>query len=174
MKAKHKIFFQSLLVKSNYTHEWTNLKEKWRKIFTNCLSLFFFKTISVSLLEWTNYFHFEYVPNMTNTKLLFLFTIITQSVSQDIRSLMLSTDINIKYQCNNPGCSPSTIVSVSSLRNCQFTCLNDAQCRTVTFDQNSNQCELFSDIPSQYGTLLPQTSVATMTAINDRQLSARK
>jgi len=87
---------------------------------------------------------------------------------------MLSIVIDIKYQCNDPGCSPSTIVSVSSLKNCQFACLNDAQCRTVTFDQNSNQCELFSDIPSQYGTLLPQISVVTMTAINGIQLSARK
>lgn len=107
-------------------------------------------------------------------KLLFLFTIITQSVSQDVRSLMLSISINIKYQCNTAGCSPSTIVSVSSLKNCQFVCLTDAQCHTATFDQNSNQCELFSDIPSQYGNLLAQTGVVTMTAIDNSQLPACK
>ena len=133
-----------------------------------------FNIISVSLLECTTFFHFEYFLDMANTKLLFLFTIITQAVSQDTRTLMLSIVTNIKYQCDNPGCSPSTIVSVSSLRNCQFVCLNDAQCRTVTFDEYSNQCELFSDIPSQYGNLLAKTGVVTMTVIDHRQLSACK
>ena len=85
---------------------------------------------------------------------------------------MLSIANNINYECDNSGCSPSTIVSVSSLRNCQYVCLTDAQCRTVTFDENSNQCELFSDIPSQYGNLLAKTGVVTMTVIDDRQLSA--
>jgi hypothetical protein len=60
------------------------------------------------------------------------------------------------------------------LRNCQLACLSDEQCLTVTFDQNSNQCELFSDIPSQYGNLSAQTGVVTMTAIDGRQLPARK
>jgi hypothetical protein len=111
---------------------------------------------------------------MIDVKLLFLFTIITQSISQDIRSLLLSKMIDIQYQCNNPGCSPSTIISVSNLRNCQLVCLSDTQCRTVTFDQSNQQCEVFSDIPSQYGQLLTQTGVVTMTAIDDRRLSARK
>jgi hypothetical protein len=111
---------------------------------------------------------------MIDAKLLFLFTIITQSISQDIRSLLLSEMIDIEYQCNNTGCSPSTIISVSNLRNCQLVCLSDTQCRTVTFDQSNQQCEVFSDIPSQYGQLLAQTGVVTMTAIDDRRLSARK
>ena len=59
-----------------------------------------------------------------------------------------------KYQCNSTGCSPSTIASVSSLRDCQFICLSNTQCRTITLDQSSQQCEVFSDIPSQYGQLL--------------------
>ncbi|CAF0727994.1 unnamed protein product [Adineta steineri] len=84
--------------------------------------------------------------------------------------MRLSVFINIKYQCSNPGCSSSIIVPEPSLRNCQFTCLADAQCRTFTFDENSNQCELFSDIPSQYGNLLAQAGVTTMTTIDDRQL----
>ena len=82
--------------------------------------------------------------------------------------------INIKYQCNNAGCSPSTIISVTSLRNCQLVCLSNTQCRTVTFDQSNNQCEVFSDIPSQYGDLIEDTDVVTMTAIDEGQLSARK
>ncbi|CAF3887876.1 unnamed protein product [Adineta steineri] len=86
-----------------------------------------------------------------------------------MRSMMLSRFIDIKYQCNNTGCSSSIIDPASSLRDCQFACLADAQCRTVTFDENSNHCELFSDIPSQYGNLLAQSGVITMTVIDDRQ-----
>ncbi len=111
---------------------------------------------------------------MINTKLLLLLTIITQSISQEIRSLLLSEMMNIKYQCNSTGCSPSTIVSVSSLVDCQLVCLMNTQCRTITFDQSNDKCEVFSDIPSQYGDLLVQTGVVTMTAIDDRELSARK
>ncbi|CAF4250860.1 unnamed protein product, partial [Adineta steineri] len=84
---------------------------------------------------------------------------------------MLSRFIDIKYQCNNLGCSSSIIDPASSLRDCQFACLADAQCRTITFDENSNQCELFSDIPSQYGNLLAQSGVITMTVIDDRQVT---
>ncbi|CAF0742476.1 unnamed protein product [Adineta steineri] len=86
---------------------------------------------------------------------------------------MLSRFIDIKYQCNNPGCSSSIIDPASSLRDCQFTCLADAQCRTITFDENSNQCELFSDIPSQYGNLLAQSGVITMTVMDDTQVTDR-
>ncbi len=111
---------------------------------------------------------------MINTKLLLLLTIITQSISQEIRSLSLSKMTNIKYQCNSTGCLPSTIVSVPGLLDCQFVCLMNRQCRTITFDQSNHQCEVFSDIPSQYGDLLVQTGVVSMTAIDDRELSARK
>jgi hypothetical protein len=105
---------------------------------------------------------------------LLLFTIITQSFSQDIRTLKLYKMNDIKYQCINLGCSPSTIVSASNLRRCQIACLSDTNCRTVTFDQSNNHCELFADIPSQYGNTLAQAGVVTMIAIDGRQLSARK
>ncbi len=112
---------------------------------------------------------------MIDTKLLLLlFIIIKQSNSQDIRFLSLSEMFDTKYQCNSTGCSSSTIVSVSSLRDCQFLCLSNLQCRTVTFDQTNQQCEVFPDIPSQYGQLLAHTGVITMAATDDRQLSARK
>ena len=111
---------------------------------------------------------------MANTKLLLLIITIKLSITQDIRSLILSKVIDINYQCNNPGCSPSTIVPASSLKNCQLACLFNPQCRTVTFGQYNNECRLFPDIPSQYGDLIPEPGVVTMTAIDNRQLSARK
>ena len=112
---------------------------------------------------------------MISTKLfLLLFIIIKQSISQQIQSLLLSKMINTKYQCNSTGCSPSTIISGSNIKICEFACLTNRQCRTVTFDPSNQQCKIFFDIPSQYGQLLAQTGVVTMVAIDDRQLSARK
>jgi hypothetical protein len=106
--------------------------------------------------------------------LLLQLVFITHSISQDIRSLELLEMIDTKYQCNSPGCSPSTIVSTSSLRDCQIACLADAQCRTASFFQSISQCELFANIPDQYGTLLAEANVVTMTAIDNRKQSTRK
>ncbi len=73
----------------------------WMNIFTRkkkrtIQQMFFF-----SLLKSNYLFHFEYSLSMTDAKLLFLFIIITQSISQDIRSLLLSEMIDIEYQCNS-------------------------------------------------------------------------
>jgi hypothetical protein len=85
---------------------------------------------------------------------------------------MLSKFVDTKYQCNNLGCSPSITVPASDLINCAFVCLTNTQCRTVTFNESNNQCEVFSDVPSQYGNLLAQTGVVTMTDTDGT--SARK
>jgi hypothetical protein len=111
---------------------------------------------------------------MTNTKLLFLCIIITQSIFQDTQSQLIANVINIKYPGNSPGCSASTTVSVSTLNDCRMACLNHAGCRTVTFDPNSNQCGLFSAIPSQSCQKLQQPGVVTTTAIGNNQLSTGK
>jgi hypothetical protein len=65
-------------------------------------------------------------------------------------------------------------MSVSNVRACQIACLMDANCRTATFDQTMNQCELSADIPSEYGSMIAQVGVMTFTAIDNRQQSARK
>jgi hypothetical protein len=106
--------------------------------------------------------------------MLLLFTIITQSIPQDIRTLLLYKMSDTQYECIDSGCSPSTITFVSNLMDCQIACLSDANCRTVTFDQFSKDCELFPDTPSQYGNMAAQTGVVTMIAIDNRELSARK
>ena len=66
------------------------------------------------------------------------------------------------------------IMSAANLRACQIACLADATCRTATYDQSDSYCELFADIPSQYGNIVPQSGVVTLMAIDNRQLSARK
>lgn len=110
---------------------------------------------------------------MVKVKLFLLFLLILKTF-QLTNSLLLSELYNTKYQCNSAGCSGSNIISVSNIRNCQKACLTNPQCRTVTFDTNTHQCEIFIDIPSQYGSLIAQTNVITMIAVDERQLSARK
>jgi hypothetical protein len=111
---------------------------------------------------------------MKHTILLLLLTIIAQSTSQNIRTLLLSETNDVRYQCADPGCSSPTIVSASSLRDCEFGCLSNVNCRTATYDQSNSSCELFADITSQYGNIVAQAGVVTLMAIDNRQLSARK
>jgi hypothetical protein len=119
---------------------------------------------------------FQHSFEMKNTTMLFLFLaiIIAQSDSQQMNTLLLTEMNDVRYECTEPGCSSSMISSASSLRTCQRTCLMNPNCRTITFDQSRNQCEIFADISSQYGSLMTQIGVVTCTAVDDRRLSARK
>ncbi|CAF1527979.1 unnamed protein product [Adineta steineri] len=98
--------------------------------------------------------------------------IITQSISQDVGTLLLTKLNNIQYQCTDPGCSSSTTSLTLNLRACEIACLVNINCRTLTFDQSNNQCQLFTDIPSQYGSLIIQADFMTLIAIDKRKLSA--
>ncbi len=111
---------------------------------------------------------------MKHTIVLLLLTIIAQSASQIIRTLLLSKTKDVRYQCVDPGCSSPTIITVATLIACEIACLSNSNCRTATYDQSNSGCELFADIPSQYGNLVAQAGVVTLMAIDDRQLSARK
>ncbi len=111
---------------------------------------------------------------MKHTVVLLLLTIIAQTPSQNIRTLLLSKINDVQYQCVDSGCSSATIISVANLRHCEMACLSDINCRTATYDQSNSECGLFADIPSQYGSIVPQAGVVTLMAIDGRQLSARK
>jgi hypothetical protein len=106
--------------------------------------------------------------------MLLFFYAIKPSFLQDIRTITLFEISEKKYQCNSVGCSPSTLIYSSNLRGCQLSCLASPQCRTLSFDLNNNQCELFVDIPKEFGTLVSQVNVTTMIAIDNRESSARK
>ncbi|CAF0839569.1 unnamed protein product [Adineta ricciae] len=111
---------------------------------------------------------------MSYIKLLLLFVIITVSAFQNAQASLLWKVVNIKYQCNYPGCSSLATVSASSLENCQMACVGNTACRTVTFDATSDQCQLHSDIPNQSCKQLSQTGVTTMSTTDNEQSSARK
>lgn len=111
---------------------------------------------------------------MKGTIVCFLCVFITHTVSQNVKTLYLSKINDVRYQCVDPGCSALNNISTTDLRDCQVACLSDMSCRTLTYDQSNNRCQLFADIPSQYGDLVTHVGVVTMTAIDERQLSARK
>lgn len=102
--------------------------------------------------------------------LLLLFTILLQAFSQNVRTLFLHKVNDMKYQCIDAGCSVSTIVYTSNVESCQFVCLSDNNCQTITFDQSNNQCEVFSNNPYQYGNMLTQTGVQTMTVADNQEI----
>jgi len=111
---------------------------------------------------------------MKRTIVLLLLTIIAQSASQNIHTLLLSKTNDVRYQCVDPGCSSPTIITVATLIACEIACLSNINCRTATYGQSNSGCELFADIPSQYGNLVAQAGAVTLMAIDGRQLSARK
>jgi hypothetical protein len=110
---------------------------------------------------------------MANT-LLLLFAFVSQFAPQNTQPVLVARVIDVKYAGNYPGSSPSTIIYVSTLENCQMACSNYAGCRTVTFDPYSNKCGLFFDSPKSNCKPLPQGGVATTVTSNGNQVSTGK
>ena len=106
--------------------------------------------------------------------MLLLFVTIVGSAFQNAQASLPWKVVNIKYQCNYPGCSSLATISASNLQNCQMACVTNTACRTVTFDSTSNQCQLHSDIPNQSCKQLSQADVTTMTTTDHEQSSVRK
>ncbi|UJR11090.1 hypothetical protein I4U23_015272 [Adineta vaga] len=73
-----------------------------------------------------------------------------------------------KYECNDSDCSSSKTVSVSDLRHCEIACLVDITCRTLTYDQSNNACQLFVDSPNERGNMLAQTDILTLIVLDNR------
>ena len=111
---------------------------------------------------------------MSYIKLLLLFVIIAGPIFQNTQASLPWKVVNVKYQCNYPGCSSLAIVSASNLENCQMACVTNTACRTVTFDSTSNQCQLHSDIPNQSCKQTSQAGVGTPTTVDHEQSSTRK
>jgi hypothetical protein len=100
---------------------------------------------------------------------LIIFMTIALSISQEMRTLLLSKKDDTTYHCLDLSCAPSTNISVQNLRRCEMASISNANCRTVTFDQSNNNCQVFFNSPSEYGNMLAQTGVTTMFAIDSRQ-----
>lgn len=121
-----------------------------------------------------SFFHFPASFDMFFTSLILFLSVSPSFGVQELRTLRLSQIIHTKYQCIDQGCSPLTSLYLSSLRACQITCLSETQCRTATFYQSQHRCDLFADIPDHFGSFSEQANAVSMTATDNRKLSARK
>ncbi|CAF1110969.1 unnamed protein product [Adineta steineri] len=78
---------------------------------------------------------------MNKAILLFLlFLLIIKCRCENSRSVFLRKFLDIKYVCNQTGCSPSIIIFAKNQVQCEISCLNDLQCYLLTFDLSNNQC----------------------------------
>ena len=96
--------------------------------------------------------------------LLLFCVLVIKPFAQEIHHLRLTRINNMKYQCIGTQCSSSQIITVSNVRRCETACLSNSNCRTITFDQTSNECEIFSTFPSQFGGLIAQENIQTLIA----------
>lgn len=111
---------------------------------------------------------------MRITNILIVFLAITRIVSQSVNYLYLLALTDTKYECNIAGCSPPITITISKLQDCEIACLQYEQCRTITFNSNTNHCEISVDIPSQLGNLLAHIGSTTMIVNDERKLNACK
>lgn len=111
---------------------------------------------------------------MINQIMLLLLMIITQSVSQDMRSLFISKKNNTNYQCIELGCLPHRIIFTVNLLKCKIACLSDVLCLAVTFNQSNKQCQIFYNIPTQHGYLLTQIDTVTLFVTDGRSIFTGK
>ena len=109
---------------------------------------------------------------MLSTLLLLTMQMMASGGVPNIRTLTLFKMNNVHYQCTGQNCVPAIVVYAANLRRCQMTCIDNAECRTVAYNQSDRRCEMFADIPSNNGYLMTQIGIITMTAIDSRRLSA--
>ncbi|CAF1378438.1 unnamed protein product [Adineta ricciae] len=104
--------------------------------------------------------------------LLSFFTCASQLPLQNIRTIELSILYNARYQCVDPQCSPITIIFVSNFEKCHMACLDNINCRTAVFNELTDSCEIFTDIIRQYGQIINEENIVTITTIDERSLTA--
>ncbi|CAF1275244.1 unnamed protein product [Adineta steineri] len=92
--------------------------------------------------------------------------IITQTVEEDIRSEQMSLMIDAKFQCAITTCLPFISLITTDMRNCQFACLGQSQCRAATFHRSTSNCELFDSMLNQNGNMLADVDATSISVIN--------
>ncbi|CAF1500149.1 unnamed protein product, partial [Adineta steineri] len=70
-----------------------------------------------------------------------------------------------RFQCANTTCLPFNTVRVSNMRNCQMTCLAQIFCEAASFYTTTSNCDLFSYISNQIGSMSADTNTVTMIVI---------
>ncbi|CAF4162766.1 unnamed protein product [Adineta steineri] len=92
--------------------------------------------------------------------------IITQTAGEDTQSMIMSLIPDAKFQCANTTCLPFISVITTDIRNCQFACLGQSQCKAATFYQSTSNCELFDNMLNQNGNILADVDATSMNIIS--------
>lgn len=150
-------------------------KSAIHKTFSN-FEFFFLEKSSKPIFTTRSHLFYRYQMAHVSCRLLltFFFVFLRISLTEETDSVLFSISENTQYQCTSPGCTPSQINFTNTLLKCGYACLMNSQCHLANYNHLNHLCEIFADIPSQYGTLLSQLNIATIIAIDDRQASARK
>ena len=111
---------------------------------------------------------------MTYKVFILLIFIVEKSFTHQEKSMMFKQLLNIRYECLDVGCSSSSTISVSTMKDCMFSCLFNDDCRTLVYDQSSQLRQWFIDSPNQYGILQAQSNFITLTVADEIQLSTCK
>lgn len=118
--------------------------------------------------------HPDIIASMSLTIGFVLMTLISSSMTQSFRSILFTASNHVKYQCNSVCCSPPIAIAVANMQACQIACLMDDSCLTITFDASTNACQRFADSPHQFGTMLVQANVITMTVVGGKPVPSCK
>ncbi|CAF1040513.1 unnamed protein product [Adineta steineri] len=94
-----------------------------------------------------------------------VFMIITNSVGEDTRSVLMSLITDSKFQCLNATCLPFANIITSNIMKCQMACLARTYCRAASFHQSTFNCELFTDMSNEIANMLTDTDITTMIVI---------
>ncbi|CAF0873646.1 unnamed protein product [Adineta steineri] len=95
-----------------------------------------------------------------------VFMIITNSVGEDTRSVLMSLITGSKFQCANTTCLPFANIITSNIMKCQMACLVQTYCRAASFHQSTFNCELFTDMSNEIANMLTDTDITTMIVID--------
>jgi hypothetical protein len=138
-------------------------ERKWRLSLNRCFALHF-KLNSYHKLE------VSLAMACIRISLLFLFTLIAQSVTQDIRSFSMSKMTGWQFQCATTTCLPFVTVTVSRICDCQTACLAQVQCQAASFQQSTSNCELFTNIKNQDENMSADVETVTMIVISGTRM----
>ena len=105
--------------------------------------------------------------------ILFMCLFVAESIAQDTRSLQMSIMDGYQFQCVNTTCLPFATVFVSDIRDCQFICLSNEQCRAATFHHSTSACELFTNASSNVTLMFSQVQTTAMLVIPDTRTRSR-
>ncbi|CAF1447772.1 unnamed protein product [Adineta ricciae] len=68
---------------------------------------------------------------------------------QDIKSFTMTAMNGLEFQCANSTCLPFVTTTTLNILECQIHCLQQLQCKAITFQEKTGKCQSFINIVDQ-------------------------